>query len=60
VLNTTTKDDIKYKGVEINTKVMKRKGGLVQQWDMEGLDNYGANQLFNNTLAGDFTNLDRS
>ena len=27
---------------------------------MEGLDNYGASRLFNDTLAGDFTNLDKN
>ena len=39
---------------------MKRKGKIVQKWDMEGLDNYGASRLFNDTLAGDFTNLDKN
>tara|TARA_B110000285_G_C15070440_1_gene587602 strand:+ start:235 stop:399 length:165 start_codon:yes stop_codon:yes gene_type:complete len=52
-----TADDIKYQGVEINSTVMKRRGKIVQQWDMEGLDKYDANGVFEDTMKGKFTQL---
>jgi hypothetical protein len=58
-LNTVTADDIKYQGVEINSTVMKRRGKIVQQWDMEGLDKYDANGVFEDTMKGKFTQLNK-
>jgi hypothetical protein len=54
-LNTVTADDIKYQGVEINSTVMKRRGKIVQQWDMEGLDKYDANGVFETEMKGKFS-----
>jgi hypothetical protein len=54
-----TADDIKYQGVEINSTVMKRRGKIVQQWDMEGLDKYDANGVFEDTMKGKFTQLNK-
>lgn len=58
-MNTVTADDIKYQGVEINSTVMKRRGKIVQQWDMEGLDKYDANGVFEDTMKGKFTQLNK-
>ena len=58
VLNTVTADDIKYQGVEINTTVMKRKAKIVQQWDMDEIEKYDANGVFEKTMKGKFTQLD--
>ena len=38
---------------------MKRKAKIVSQWDMEGLDKYDANGVFEETMKGEFTQLNR-
>ena len=38
---------------------MKRRGKIVQQWDMEGLDKYDANGVFEDTMKGKFTQLNK-
>ena len=38
---------------------MKRKAKIVQQWDMDGIEKYDANAVFEDEMKGQFTQLDR-
>jgi outer membrane lipoprotein-sorting protein len=47
VLNTVTEDDIKYKNIEINTKLIKEKFKFHIEKSMQGITGYDIDKIIN-------------
>jgi hypothetical protein len=59
VLNTVTAEDIKYEGIEINTRIIDKILPCHQKWSMEKIENYNLNTRFDEQYKGEYTELDQ-
>ena len=55
MLNTVTADDIKYEGVEINTRIIDPILPIHQKWNMEKIESYDLEERYDEQYAGEYT-----